>query len=136
MTDTEKFAADPRIDIAGAPTITVGGRKFAIPVLPLRQTRKIVALQAKLANALDQIRAGNGIEEYSLVAVEVVQIGLSRAYPEITVDDVDDMINMDELRAAVRVVTRQTLMYDKGSAAAGEEQAASPSIGTDSSPTS
>jgi hypothetical protein len=123
---------DPKVDVTDAVTIKVGGREWYIPVLPLRQTVKIVPLAAKLTGLSVKAIA----EEHADAVVRIVHIALSRAYPAVTLDELYDTMRLDELVAAIPVVLGQTGALKLVDRAAGEAPAASLSTGSGSSPTS
>lgn len=122
----------PDVDIDGARAIEVGGVRHFIPVLPLRQTMKIVPLIAEI-RSLD---ARTITEEQVAKAARIVHIALTRAYPGITIEEVEDEMTFAEMLAGVKVIIDQTTAFERGDAAAGEAWAAGPSTGTDSSPIS
>jgi hypothetical protein len=77
--------------------ITLGGRDFAIEPLKLGQLRALL-------DALDDLsgKTGGAVVD---AAAQVIQAGLARAMPELTLDAVLELeATMDELTAAVSVI--------------------------------
>jgi hypothetical protein len=113
---------DPKMNCAGAPVIELGGREFFIPLLALRQARIIVPGLLKLMPRLNAIQARIGagdplgaalLEQDDVeLMIDVVHSGLSRAYPEISRDEVLDLqAGFAELIAALAVIARQTGLF-------------------------
>lgn len=79
--------------------ITLGGRDFAIEPLKLGQLRTLL-------DALDDLSGKTGAAVID-AAARVIQAGLARAVPELTIDGVLDLeATMDEVTAAVSVILR------------------------------
>ena len=78
-------------------TITLGGRDFTIEPLKLGQLRVLL-------DALDDLQGKTGGAMID-AAARVIQAGLSRAMPDLTLDAVLEFeATMDEVTAAVAVV--------------------------------
>ena len=78
-------------------TITLGGRDFAIEPLKLGQLRVLL-------DALDDLQGKTGGAVVD-AAARVIQAGLSRAMPDLTLDAVLEFdATMDEVTAAVAVI--------------------------------
>lgn len=119
------FTPDPKIDLSDAAPITLAGRTFYVPVLPLRQTIKI----ATLAPRLGREAPAEITEEQMLDVARVVHLALTRAYPALAFETFLDLpISFEELWRAAPVVLRQTRALSE-EATPGEASAASPSIG-------
>jgi hypothetical protein len=119
------FLPDPRIDLTDAVMVTLAGRPFYVPVLPLRQTIKIATLAPRLG------RDGTAeITEAQLLDVAtIVHLALTRAYPALTFEAFLDLpITFEELWRSAPVILRQTRALTQ-EPAAGEASAASPLIG-------
>jgi hypothetical protein len=122
------------VDLTGAKTVTVAGRDLPIVPFSLRRTIALSALAPKLAG----LAKGDTLDaEKNLVFVEVLRLGLSGAYPKVTVDDILDLpITLEELIKSANVIIEQA-GGKKVSASEGESSAASDSAistGTSSSP--
>ncbi|MGO9390646.1 hypothetical protein [Rhodoblastus sp.] len=113
---------DPKMNCAGAPVIELGGREFFVPLLALRQARIIVPGLLKLMPRLNaiQTRIGAGdplgaalLEQNDVeLMIDVVHSGLSRAYPDISRDEVLDLqAGFADLIAALAVIARQTGLF-------------------------
>ncbi len=122
---------DETKDWPGARTISVGGTDYVVAPLTLRQTIPLADVTKKIFEAretgLTKIDGGERaiygsdmLDHY----VDVIKLGLQRAYPDVTRDDVLDMTgNVDELITASVVIMEQA--GGKRDPAAGEQSAAS-----------
>ncbi|HWB50174.1 MAG TPA: hypothetical protein VG651_13770 [Stellaceae bacterium] len=93
--------------------ITLGGREFTIAPLRLGQLRALL-------DALDDLsgKSGGAMVE---AAARVVQAGLSRGLPDMTLDRVLELeATMDELTAAVSVILRAAGLAPQGETRPGE----------------
>ena len=118
------FTPDPKIDLADAETVTLAGRIFYVPVLPLRQTIKIAALAPKLGS----YASADVTEEQMLDIATIVHLALTRAYPALTFEAFLDLpISFAELWRSAPIILRQTRALAE--TAPGEGLAASRSIG-------
>jgi hypothetical protein len=118
------FTPDPKIDLSDAAVVTLAGRSFCVPILPLRQTIKIATLAPRLGKAAN----GDVTEEQMLDIATIVHLALTRAYPTLTFEAFLDLpITFEELWRAAPVILRQTRALAE--AAPGEYPAASRSIG-------
>ena len=89
--------------------ITLGGRDFAIEPLRLGQLRTLL-------DALDDLsgKSGGAVVD---AAARVIQAGLARAMPELTLDGVLQFeATMDEVTAAVSVILRVAGLSQSGEA--------------------
>lgn len=143
------------IDLSEAKYIMLGGVEYSIPPLVLRQTVKIgpmlpavlriVNKRSQIIVGLDQeaIKTPEGqidavsrlaLSDHELdVALNVISLGLSRAYHGCAVNDLYDLpISFSEIVDAMRVVAEQTHATKKADAA-GKAEATSLSTGPDSS---
>jgi hypothetical protein len=87
--------------------VTIGGRRFAVPPLRLRQIRLLL-------DALDamQGRSGGALVE---AAARVIHAGLSGDCPELTVEAVLDLpATMDEINAAVAAIIAVAGLVPRG----------------------
>ncbi|HWG07236.1 MAG TPA: hypothetical protein VG271_19710 [Beijerinckiaceae bacterium] len=118
------FTPDPKIDLTDAVVVTLAGRSFHVPVLPLRQTIKIAALAPKLGRYAE----GDVTEEQMLDIATIVHVALTRAYPTLTFEAFLDLpITFEDLWRAAPIILRQTRALAE--AQPGEVLAASRSIG-------
>jgi hypothetical protein len=91
-------------------TITLGGREFRIEPLRLGQLRALL-------DALDDLsgKTGGAVVD---AAARVIQAGLSRAAPELTLDGVLELeTTMDEVTAAVAAILHVAGLSSAGEAA-------------------
>lgn len=79
--------------------ITIGGADYIVPPLNLKRFR---ALKPKLA-ALEAVSADLTVEQMD-VMVECVHAALSRNYPEITPDQIEEMIDLGNMTRIFRAV--------------------------------
>lgn len=70
-------------------TVRMGGRDWTVPPLTFRQLRRLQPQLERLA----RINAAATPEQIGAVS-EIVQAALSRNYPDITVDEVEDMLDL------------------------------------------
>lgn len=113
---------DPKINCAGSPVVALGGQEFFVPLLALRQARIVVPGLLKLMPRLNAIQArisaGDPLGAALLdqcdvdLMLDVVHCGLTRAYPELTRDDVLDLeAGFTALVAALAVIAGQTGLF-------------------------
>lgn len=123
---------DPKVDCARAAVITLAGREFFVPFLALRQARIVVPGLLKLMPRFNAIQARVADGEALGVAllerddvelmIDVVHAGLTRAYPELSRDDVLDLdAGFSELIAALAVIAKQTGLFAAAESAAPGE---------------
>jgi hypothetical protein len=93
--------------------ITLGGRDFAIEPLKLGQLRALL-------DALDDLSGKTGGAVID-AAARVIQAGLVRAMPDMSLDDVLELeATMDEVTAAVAVILGVAGLNRSGDARSGE----------------
>lgn len=102
---------DPNLDKDRAKTIKLDGKDFYIAPLPLRQVLAMAALLPKLKH-LQEKPPAEAAELFSQESIDPVLdmlvVGLKKAYPTVTRDDLLDMpIGIDEMVAAIPVVISQ-----------------------------
>ena len=79
--------------------VMMGGKEWTVPALNFKQVR---SLEPKLAASTEP-----GFDTLGFT-VEVVQMALSRNYPELTVDEVEEMIDLRNAPELFRVVMGQS----------------------------
>jgi hypothetical protein len=136
------FERDETLDLSGVRNVHLGGRKWAVAPLSLRQILAIADFVPKLSAITTESLSGERLAPLA----EVLWHGLRRAHPRLTRDEFLDLpITIAELVAALPVVIeqaggRRTEAVDvAGGHSAGEALAASASTaltGGRSSPTS
>ena len=93
--------------------VTLGGREFRVEPLRLGQLRALL-------DALDDLsgkRGGVAVD----AAARVIQVGLSRATPELTLDGVLELeTTMDEVTAAVATILQVAGLSSPGEMRPGE----------------
>ena len=117
-----------------APKMRLGGVDYALPTLTVRQLKTVVP---KLAQVTKQELSPFSMSEATVNDLfAVIFLSLSRAYPDLTQDQFDNLpISMIEAIQAVFVVMKQTGMIDKDTVLPlGEALAGVISTGTTSSP--
>lgn len=111
------FDLDPNLDGRHCREITLAGRTLKIAPFVLRN-------KIKAASLLPRIDATVDPGERLAILVEFIALGLQRAYPGVTENDLlDGEIDIEELTAAADVVIAQAGGRKKSENAAGEAQA-------------
>jgi hypothetical protein len=96
--------------------VRLGGREYVLPSLSVKQTRQL----------WEKIRGLNkGITEDSLPdkqhdAVEVIHAALSRNYPSMTFEEAEDLVDMNNMRRLLLVVSGLSGLTVPGSGPVGE----------------
>jgi hypothetical protein len=100
--------------------ITLGGREFRVEPLKLGQLRTLL-------DALDDLSGKSGAAAID-AAARIIQAGLARAMPDLTLDGVLELeTTMDEVTAAVSVILRVAGLSRMGEAMpVASEAAAAP----------
>lgn len=149
-------------EIAAAPAVTLGGRKFFIPKLAVKQNRVVVSSLGKILPMVAMfetmvIKGADGnptVDMKRMLTMTIddetwglllnsVYAACTRGQPEFTRDEFDDMpIGNDEILMALPIVMMQSFAFTKkeaGSQATPGEPSPAPqpappqSIGTESS---
>ncbi|MGO8740071.1 hypothetical protein [Rhodoblastus sp.] len=113
---------DSKIDCSRAPVVALGGQEFFVPTLALRQARVVVPGLLKLMPRLNAIQAriaaGDPLGATLLdkddveLMIDVVHCGLTRAYPDLSRDDLLDLeAAFPELIAALGAIAKQTGLF-------------------------
>lgn len=107
---------DP-LELAEAPSITLGRREFKVCELVPRQNKIVtpaifdlmeIFIRAKMAAESGNLLGMKITETQYAMLLKVVHVALLRAHPEVTLDDLEDMpIKTVELLQAFVVVARQ-----------------------------
>lgn len=92
-------------------SMKIGGRELVIPPLSLKQVQKLYPTIEALQKESDPLKS---MEAVSLV----VHAALKRNYPEMTLDEVDDMLDLGNFKAVI-----ETVMGVSGFLARGEMKA-------------
>jgi hypothetical protein len=94
-------------------TITLAGKDYVAPPMNLRTLQKF-------APQLGAIMSGNGAETLENVGaiIEVVHACLIRNYPDLTIDDVADMLDVANMKSAIEAVMNITGIEPQGKAKA------------------
>jgi hypothetical protein len=88
-------------DLIDGVVIRMGGRDWIVPPLTFRQLRR---LQPKL-EGLARIRLGGDMSlEHVTTLCEIVQAALARNYPELSLDDIEDLLDLGNARAVVTAI--------------------------------
>lgn len=96
-------------------SISLGGRDFVIEPLKLGQLRTLL-------DALDDLSGKSGAAVVD-AAARVIQAGLSRSMPDLSLDAVLELeATMDEVTAAVTVILRAAGLSRQGDHRSGEIQ--------------
>lgn len=84
--------------------VKLAGREYIIPSLSVKQARILWPKIRELNKGITM----DSIPDKMAIATEIIHAALSRNYPEITLDEVEDMIDMSNFRRVVGVVTAST----------------------------
>ena len=113
-------------ELATAPRVTLGGRKWPIPLLAFRQNKHITPLVMSL----------NGISPSDYTDAEydkifnICYVALTRAHPDLTIEDFEDLpISVFETIAAFQVIIVQAGL------SAGKNQLPATSLLPEATPT-
>lgn len=78
--------------------IEMGGQEWIVPPINLKGIRKIQPLLPHLEKL--KFDTDEGVN----AVVQVVQVALSRNYPEVTAEQIEDMVDMDNLPKIVQAI--------------------------------
>ncbi len=140
-------AVDP-FEFDAAPTVPIGKKHYAILELTARQNRVVtplimsmtdVFIGAKLASDKGQAVGLKLTEEQYDVFIRMLSVGLSRAYPDMTIEKLlDTVMGTMELISSVMVVAKQAGLLPEKVAdplsappTAGSEEPAAEPTGTE-----
>jgi hypothetical protein len=105
-------------------TMKLGGEDYVLPPLNMARVKKIIPLLEKLQTVKTTM------EEIDIV-IEVIHLGLSRNYPDITKEDIAELIDLGNAKEVI-----EALLLASGFARkSGEALAGNGPIGTPSMPT-
>lgn len=105
--------------------VTLGGRDFTVPPLCLRDVKRFLPLMAELFGK-------SPLEQMTLTS-EVILAALQRNYPELTMDELDVLLDPVSISSVMEAIMEASGLKKK---AASPTDPASPSTGTDSTPPS
>lgn len=129
---TETGTADMR-QSGDAPTVTIAGREWPVPMLAPRQNRIVVPILVELMPRIQKVQEEAAKSENSEFAFLKEFVGaaiydqlltatytaLTRAAPDLKREDFDDMpVTLSELFAALTVIARQAGIIRPGASAA------------------
>lgn len=83
--------------------ITIGGVEYIVPPLSFR---KVKQLQPEI-DKLSQINAASvtaNSSEATEVMIKIIHSALQRNYPEITIDELEDMLDLANVRTIIQAV--------------------------------
>ena len=103
----------------GGEVVKLGGREYAIPSLSVKQARTLWPKIKQLQQGVTE----DSLPDRMGIAVEVVHAALSRNYPDIKIDEVEDLLDMNDFRRIVLVVTGQGVRQTPGAEPAATEAA-------------
>jgi hypothetical protein len=102
------------LDYGSAKIIKLAGAEYFVPVLAIKQNRICIPLIQELAPRIGEIVDVKTLYHQSDFdrLLHLVQVALTRAYPDVTLDDLLDMeITMAELLTASNVIAIQTRAF-------------------------
>ena len=94
--------------------ISMGGRKLVVPPLNLKQIRKYSQVLMELQN-LDE----SNVLARAAALGAVIHAAISRNYPEITLAQVEDMLDLSNLLPAVQALMRVSGLGETGAGSRG-----------------
>ena len=108
----------PSVGLTGSPwhpkfegeTVRLGDKEYVIPSLSVKQARRLWPTILKLNEGITE---ANLPEKYGL-AVEVIHAALSRNYPDMTPAEVEDLVEIRNLRKLILIVSGQSGMNGPG----------------------
>jgi hypothetical protein len=90
--------------------VAISGRRWIIPPLNLRRVRKLEPLLGRLI-------AGNSIAELSedslSATAEIVHLALTRNYPDLSITDVENLLDLRNFREVLDAVMKQSGLLPK-----------------------
>jgi hypothetical protein len=113
---------DPKISLAGAPVVTLGGREYFMAPLVWRQLRVVVPLIEAGRRAIGKLRDKPdtilSTEDFDTL-LGAVHGALTRTYPALTFEDLlDERITVEEVAAAFNTAIEQSQVYSAAKPAA------------------
>ncbi len=103
-------------------TLKIGGAEYIIPPLNFRQLKKlypVIEQMQKTDNPMDQMQA----------VVTIAQAALSRNYPEMTIEQVEEMIDLNNIRQVIEAIMGIS-GFLRGEAVRGSVQTGAASMAT------
>jgi hypothetical protein len=89
----------PREELIDGVEISMGGKKWTVPPLTLKQVKKFQPILEGLGN-LDE---ANALAQ-SDALVEVIHAAIARNYPEVIRDEIDELLDLGNLMPVVQAV--------------------------------
>jgi hypothetical protein len=107
--------------------LNLGGRDFVVPPLTLKSLRK-------MANRLSALRTMGDIptDDEVEVVVEIVHAAMVRNYPDLTTDDVEELMDMANLKSVMLAVLQGSGLSRSAPGEAEESRASTGPASTDS----
>lgn len=85
-------------------SVRIGDGTFVVPSLSIKQARKMWPTILELDKG---ITPENLPEKYGMM-IELIHAALSRNYPDISIEDLEEMIDMGNVRRLVRIISAQS----------------------------
>jgi len=80
-------------------TIAIGDKEYVVPALSFGQIKRLIPKIQVLQSVTSSLTS-----EQMEAVVEVVQTALKRNYPEITADDVEDMLDLSNAPRIIKAI--------------------------------
>jgi hypothetical protein len=110
------MADEPRFE---GTEMTIAGKKYVIPAMNLKRLKK----QRPNIDLLRSMSPGPQMTEEEIgVMVEIIHAALSRNYPDLTVDDVEEMVDLNNIRPISMAVMGASGFVPAGGQKAGSEE--------------
>jgi len=85
---------EPKID---GEKLILGGREFIVPPINLKRLKNLLPLIESLTKETDTLKQMDGTSQ-------ILHAALSRNYPEITLDEVEEMIDLGNFMSVLKAV--------------------------------
>ena len=95
--------------------ISMGGNTYEVPALSFGQIKRLMPTIGQISTD-----AKGGMSDTQMVAMgDIVHAALSRNYPDVTRDQVDDMLDLRNAPEVIKAVMGQSGLVSSGEAQAG-----------------
>ena len=89
-------------------SIKIGGREFTVPPLNLKGVKKVEPMLKRLVEMSANVASTIITPEQSDLMRDIVLVALNRNYPEMTADELDDILDLGNLTNIMEAVTGQS----------------------------
>lgn len=96
-------------------TITMGGKEWVIPALSLGQVRRLQPILEQIPIQADGVLTAETIDN----SIAVIHAAMSRNYPDITLRDVEEMVDLRNIRPIFQAILGLSGLMPSGEVVAG-----------------